>query len=186
MNKKHCKICEKPISSEEHLKNDGCCNKCYEIEDWQKKKMYLTEEVCQIAINEILEEISYCKEDADVNDCSEFIDILQKQKKKYFGIIQILKQLGWNGFCIEELETIIKASQYNAKKLNELRSNPPLELEEMEEEKPYWDNGTKNWFILLSKWESVNKLICIDSGEHKYYTRFNKGRFFRKQVEDDG
>ena len=85
--------------------------------------MYLTEEVCQIAINEILEEISYCKEDADVNDCSEFIDILQKLIKKYFGIIQILKQLGWNGFCIEELETIIKASQYNAKKLNELRKH---------------------------------------------------------------
>ena len=71
--------------------------------------------------------------------------------------------------------------------INEYFDNPPLEFEEIEEGKWYWDNHCKEYFRIdkiHKELQSLNINIDEEDGvcEVKYY---EKDRFYHREVKDD-
>ncbi len=54
--------------------------------------------------------------------------------KEHFEFLEVLKECGWGELTPADLRVVIKAGQYNAKQLNELRNQEPLNFEEYEKE----------------------------------------------------
>lgn len=91
--------------------------------------------------------------------------VLEQVINDYFDLIEEYKE------CRKELE-----SYY------EMMSNPPLKLEELEENMTVWDNKFKEWCLIT--------MMC-GKYPHKRYldgtiddSEFEEGRFFRKKVEE--
>ena len=103
----------------------------YKFEDLKigmnKKELNLKD--CEMCLNQFIEDTNYGRGDMVFNDHDEEIDTLRQLIKEHFELIEILKEVGWSGFGLDELKTIIKAGQYNAEKLNSLRNPQPYKFE---------------------------------------------------------
>ena len=65
--------------------------------------------------------------------------------------------------------------------------NPPLELNDLEIEKPYWDNEEKEWcfFVKLHKDIGTGVKISVSVVPMMCAFQYKENRFYRKQVEDE-
>lgn len=61
-------------------------------------------------------------------------DMIEKLIKEHFEFLEVLKECGLGELTPDDLRVVIKAGQYNAKQLNELRNQEPLNFEEYEKE----------------------------------------------------
>ena len=75
--------------------------------------------------------------------------------------------------------------------LKELKRNPPLKFEELNERMWVWDNKTKSYIFVFKplNWEPTKGLryahqIIIHSAEG-YYMDFEENRFYRREVKDN-
>lgn len=78
---------------------------------------------------------------------------------------------------IKQLENLIK----------EHFDNPPLELNDLEIEKPYWDNEEKEWcfFVKLHKDIGTGVKISVSVVPMMCAFQYKENRFYRKQVQDE-
>lgn len=69
--------------------------------------------------------------------------------------------------------------------INEHFDNPPLELNDLEIEKPYWDNEEKEWcfFVKLHKDIGTGVKISISVVPMMCAFQYKENRFFRKEVK---
>ena len=136
----------------------------YKFEDLKigmnKKELNLKD--CEMCLNQFIEDTNYGRGDMVFNDHDEEIDTLRQLIKEHFELIEILKEVGWSGFGLDELKTIIKAGQYNAEKLNSLRNPQPYKFEDLKEEMWVWDNVESECVRVLKTY--------ITDDEHEYYT----------------
>ena len=65
--------------------------------------------------------------------------------------------------------------------------NPPLELNDLEIEKPYWDNEEKEWcfFVKLHKDIGTGVKISVSVVPMMCAFQYKENRFYRNQVEDE-
>lgn len=63
--------------------------------------------------------------------------------------------------------------------------NPPLELNDLEIEKPYWDNEEKEWcfFVTLHKDIGTGVKISISVVPMMCAFQYKENRFYRKEVK---
>lgn len=84
----------------------------------------------------------------------------------------------WKNACIVN-ERVIKMNYKLQSEIDELKSNPPLKFEELETEKWYWDNKSKEYFEIYDIDDEEKVLIVYD-----YYAKdFEENRFYRKEVD---
>lgn len=75
------------------------------------------------------------------------------------------------------------------KLINKHFDNPPLKFDELEKGMWIWDNKNKCWLYLFKPldWEPIKGLRyaerIIEHSTEGYYMDFEKGRFYRKQVD---
>lgn len=64
--------------------------------------------------------------------------------------------------------------------------NPPLELNDLEIEKPYWDNEEKEWcfFVKLHKDIGTGVKISVSVVPMMCAFQYKENRFYRKEVQE--
>ncbi len=100
----------------------------------------LTKEKCENALDVLKEQYEYLKSMMKAN-YPFTIEMLENSYKcfeqlikEHFEFLEVLKECGWDKLTPADLRVVIKASQYNAKQLNELRNQELLTFEEYEKE----------------------------------------------------
>lgn len=109
-------------------------------------------------------------------------DMIEKLIKEHFEFLEVLKECGLGELTPADLRVVIKAGQYNAKQLNELRNPKPLKFEELKPNMWVWDNGYKEWCYIYFIAGKYPHRKYIDNCESDGI--FEENRFYRKQVEE--
>jgi hypothetical protein len=152
--------------------------------------MSLTKEECEKAYSDIKTANDYPASKYNDTRVIDFaLNTFEQLIKEHFELLDVLKDCGWGELTPEGLRVVIEASQYNAKKLNELRSNPPLKFEELKTDMWVWDNCWCEWFEISEVYQETKEfdiLIHQNAINKKRYEtiKFEENRFFRKQVEE--
>lgn len=86
---------------------------------------------------------------------------------------------------VERAKKYYRDKIYNL--IKEHFDNPPLELNDLEIEKPYWDNEEKEWcfFVKLHKDIGTGVKISVSVVPMMCAFQYKENRFYRKQVEDE-
>lgn len=89
-----------------------------------------------------------------------------------------------------DLEKLERENIELRKQLKEHFDNPPLKFKELKKNMWIWDNKNKCWLYLFKPldWEPIKGLRyaerIIEHSAEGYYMDFEKGRFYRNQVEE--
>ena len=120
--------------------------------------MKLTKEECFKALDDIkVDGISYC-----IDFCSNKDGAIEKRKLHFEGLK-----------TIEQL-------------INEYFDNPPLKFEELEKGQWVWDSKTSNYVKVFNLFiNEKGRKIINTYGMDYFRIRFEKGRFYRKMIEQD-
>ena len=113
------------------------------------------------------------------------LNVFSNLIKDYFELLEVLKEFGCSELTPENLRVIIKAYQYNARKLNELRNPKHYKFEELREGLWVWDDKRKEC-IECSPNKNVMGIECVwywfdfdFEGElSEDYIEYEEGRFF--------
>lgn len=101
----------------------------------------------------------------------EHFDFLERNKHNNKPLIECDKS---------ELLDCIKVLCY---RIDELNSNKPLKLEDIEEEDVIWDDHSKEYVLVRTLLEDNElELAYFDYNHQK--VKFKKGRFYRKEVKE--
>lgn len=101
-------------------------------------------------------------------------DCFEQLIEEHFELVETLKEVGWSGFGLDELKTIIKAGQYNAEKLNSLRNPQPYKFEDLKEGMWVYDNIYKSVFQI----QEISKNKKVKVYNYGWIGAFEENRFF--------
>ena len=106
------------------------------------------------------------------------IELKDGTKEECLKALDDIKMLGGINIPLESLETIENL-------IEEHFDNPPLELNDLEIEKPYWDNEEKEWcfFVKLHKDIGTGVKISVSVVPMMCAFQYKENRFYRKEVK---
>ena len=132
--------------------------------NWEKQNcncIIKKKEVIKMTKEECLKALQGYKDLFELHQIDYYVP--EKRRKKFLN----------NFKCIENL-------------IDEHFDNTPLELNDLEIEKPYWDNEEKEWcfFVKLHKDIGTGVKISVSVVPMMCAFQYKENRFYRKQVEE--
>lgn len=162
-------------------------------------KNKLTREECE----KVFDNLKYQYQDGHKVDVSSIYDkdfeIINQLIEEHFELVELIEKWGLSDFSIEELDKWRDRCIWHVKKVNEmhdeiktlekeieeLKSNPPLKFEEMNDDMWIWDNEEKMYIHSINNYESkeYGKGLRIKYGFDLIRWKYEENRFYRKQVK---
>ena len=115
--------------------------------------------------------------------------LIEKYKDKNFFTFEV-NFVNMAKDCLREINRLERENIELRKQLKEHFDNPPLKFKELKKNMWIWDNKNKCWLYLFRPldWEPIKGLRyaerIIEHSAEGYYMDFEKGRFYRNQVEE--
>ena len=115
--------------------------------------------------------------------------LIEKYKDKNFFTF-VVNFVNMAKDCLREINRLERENIELRKQLKEHFDNPPLKFKELKKNMWIWDNKNKCWLYLFKPldWEPIKGLRyaerIIEHSAEGYYMDFEKGRFYRNQVEE--
>ncbi|WP_195396248.1 hypothetical protein [Holdemania sp. 1001302B_160321_E10] len=115
--------------------------------------------------------------------------LIEKYKDKNFFTFEV-NFVNMAKDCLREINRLERENIELRKQLKEHFDNPPLKFKELKKNMWIWDNKNKCWLYLFKPldWEPIKGLRyaerIIEHSAEGYYMDFEKGRFYRNQVEE--
>lgn len=123
-----------------------------------------------------------------INEHFELVDLLKKHDLENLSIKELDKWFDrslWHVNKVNELSKKLRVVKSKQERIDVLTTNSPLKFDELHEGMWVWDNNDNKYNKIIEINNNVIEFYYVTNSQTRFSCKFEKNRFYRREVNND-